>query len=71
MDEQTKSIRDFVIMYNKISEHCFRRCVTSFNDRELSADEVTCVERCAAKEILLNNRFIKVFLSVRETMKPM
>ena len=35
-----KKLRDFILTYNKIVDHCFTSCVFSFNGRELVEDEV-------------------------------
>lgn len=32
--------KDFLLLYNVMSESCFLRCVTTFNSRALTEDEV-------------------------------
>lgn len=33
-------LRDFIMTYNQIADECFNNCVFSFNNRDLTNDEV-------------------------------
>lgn len=34
-------LRDFLLVYNRMTEICFQRCSSNFNYRNLTMDEVT------------------------------
>ncbi|XP_058805365.1 mitochondrial import inner membrane translocase subunit Tim10 B-like [Phymastichus coffea] len=57
--------RDFLKLYNQISDICFNRCANSFNTRTVEADEKKCVEACAQKFILTNHRIMEIFMEVQ------
>lgn len=44
-------MRDFMTIYNKMSEQCFANCVNDLGQRKLSNDECVCVDRCVTKGI--------------------
>ncbi|CAM9215549.1 unnamed protein product [Lampetra fluviatilis] len=46
---QMRNLKDFLLVYNAMSEHCFTHCVSNLNVRSLTADEDSCVSRCAGR----------------------
>lgn len=36
-------------MFTRMTDQCYRKCVTHYNDSELSKGESVCVERCVYK----------------------
>lgn len=44
-----RQMKDFLEMFNKVTETCFNNCVTSLLDREVSSEENTCLDRCVTK----------------------
>lgn len=36
-------LKDFLTLYNKVTELCFNRCVDNFNERDLAKHEVGCL----------------------------
>lgn len=60
-----RQFKDFLVLYNQISERCFNLCVTGFNDRTLSADETACVDRCVGKHINVNHKIMSVYTEVQ------
>ncbi|XP_022915503.1 mitochondrial import inner membrane translocase subunit Tim10B [Onthophagus taurus] len=63
---QLKTFRDFLQLYNVMSDLCFSNCITTLNSRELNPEEELCVDRCASKYINCNNRLIKVYSGMQE-----
>ncbi|XP_014224959.1 mitochondrial import inner membrane translocase subunit Tim10 B-like [Trichogramma pretiosum] len=63
--DQIRNFRDFLMIYNKISDTCFTSCANSFMTREVEPDEAACVESCAKKYILTNHRMMKVFIEAQ------
>ncbi|KAF0313498.1 Mitochondrial import inner membrane translocase subunit Tim10B [Amphibalanus amphitrite] len=58
-------LRDFLQMYNRISETCFTQCISSLLERDVQSDEVACVQRCADKHINSNQKIMQVFMEVQ------
>lgn len=65
MEYQTTSnichIRDFLNIYNQLSEHCFKPCVGDMNPRQLLPHEIRCLEHCTEKFAKLNRRFMYLY----------
>ncbi|KAK8766886.1 hypothetical protein V5799_006333 [Amblyomma americanum] len=39
-DAAIRNFRDFLLIYNRMTETCFRHCVNNLNYRDLTPDEV-------------------------------
>ncbi|KAK7790647.1 hypothetical protein R5R35_006540 [Gryllus longicercus] len=63
-----RNFKDFLQLYNAISESCFTRCVNNFNERELSLDEAKCVEFCAGKHVKMNHKVMEVYMEVQSVI---
>eukprot|EP00092_Neocalanus_flemingeri_P066090 GFUD01080472.1.p3 GENE.GFUD01080472.1~~GFUD01080472.1.p3 ORF type:complete len:116 (+),score=48.70 GFUD01080472.1:36-383(+) len=63
-DEESglRNFRDFLTVYNQMSEMCFQRCVVSMNSRELTLEEQACTDVCAEKQMKFNNRIMGVYM---------
>lgn len=59
---QLRNIKDFLILYNAITEHCFGKCVTNLKKPKLVESERTCVNGCAALYLQTNQRFMQQFM---------
>ncbi|EFX79889.1 hypothetical protein DAPPUDRAFT_52086, partial [Daphnia pulex] len=57
--------KDFLLVFNKMSETCFTRCVNTFQTRELTEDEDKCVEMCSTKNIRVNHKIMSVYMEVQ------
>ncbi|KRY42979.1 Exosome complex component RRP41, partial [Trichinella spiralis] len=55
-------LRQFLILYNSLTEVCFNSCVYSLNGRSLITDERQCVARCVEKNIRGNERILATIL---------
>jgi len=45
-------------MYNRMSEMCFKKCVTKFSEAELAPGETTCVDRCCVKYVQVQQKIM-------------
>ncbi|PVD34391.1 hypothetical protein C0Q70_05663 [Pomacea canaliculata] len=57
-----RTMRDFLELYNKLTHHCFDACVKNFNYRDLTTEEVQCVNCCSDKYIGFNQRHMLIFM---------
>ncbi|EDV46722.1 mitochondrial import inner membrane translocase subunit Tim10B [Drosophila erecta] len=68
MDSNLRNLKDFLTLYNKVTELCFSRCVDNFSQRDLDGQEDTCVDRCATKFARFNQNMMKVYVDVQSTI---
>ena len=57
-----RNFKDFLSIYNQMSEMCFNRCVINLNHRQLSEEEQVCSDVCAEKQMKYNNRIMGVYM---------
>lgn len=57
-ETQQRGLKDFLTVYNMITEYCFDKCVSKFNERAASQNEASCVDTCAVKYVNYNQRFM-------------
>lgn len=60
-----QDFRDFLLIYNRMTEMCFKQCVNNLNYRELTNDESVCVERCVSKSISVNHKMMSIYMEVQ------
>ncbi|XP_056646094.1 mitochondrial import inner membrane translocase subunit Tim10 B [Diorhabda sublineata] len=60
-----RNFKDFLLLYNKMTEMCFKRCVDNVNSRTLDGQEAECIEDCSSKFIKYNNRLMQNFVHVQ------
>ncbi|KAL9871458.1 mitochondrial import inner membrane translocase subunit Tim10B [Glossina fuscipes] len=65
MDPNLRNLKDFLTLYNRITELCFDRCVDNFNGRVLSNTENICVNHCVNKFARFNQAMMKVYVEVQ------
>ncbi|XP_070167963.1 mitochondrial import inner membrane translocase subunit Tim10 B [Polyergus mexicanus] len=65
---QLRNFRDFLLLYNQISETCFKKCANTFLTREITSDEDLCVSNCAQKYIHANHKIMEIFMEVQPIM---
>lgn len=58
-------MRDFLTVFNTVSEACFNHCVNTFADRTTTNDEISCMERCVTKYLGLNRKVMEVFVELQ------
>ena len=61
VDAGLRNFRDFLSVYNQMSESCFNRCIINLNHRNLSDEEKACTDVCAEKQMKFNNRLMSVY----------
>lgn len=67
-DGQLRNLRDFLLVYNRMTEICFQRCTSNFNYRNLTMDEERCVDNCAGKLIRTNHRLMGTYVQLMPAM---
>ncbi|XP_033225251.1 mitochondrial import inner membrane translocase subunit Tim10 B-like [Belonocnema kinseyi] len=61
---EIRNFRDFLLLYNQISETCFKHCANTFITREITPDENNCVNNCAQKFVNTNHRIMEVYSEI-------
>lgn len=54
--------RDFLQLYNKLTELCFQHCADNFYTRDLSNEESTCLDKCVLKFSNVNQRIMNAYV---------
>ncbi|XP_077398843.1 mitochondrial import inner membrane translocase subunit Tim10 B [Vanacampus margaritifer] len=67
-EQQLRNLRDFLLVYNRMTEICFQRCTSNFNYRNLTMDEERCVDNCAGKLIRSNHRLMGTYVQLMPRM---
>ncbi|XP_058718508.1 mitochondrial import inner membrane translocase subunit Tim10 B [Poecile atricapillus] len=62
--QQLRSLRDFLLVYNRMTELCFRHCVCNLNYRLLTGREESCLESCAARLVRANHRLMGAYVGL-------
>ncbi|XP_040195844.1 mitochondrial import inner membrane translocase subunit Tim10 B [Rana temporaria] len=62
--QQLRNLRDFLMVYNKMTEMCFTRCAKNLNYRSLTMDEDKCLDSCATKFIRSNHRLMAAYVGL-------
>ncbi|NXK92470.1 T10B translocase, partial [Formicarius rufipectus] len=57
-------LRDFLLVYNRMTELCFRHCVYSLNYRLLTGSEESCLDSCAARLVRANHRLMSAYVGL-------
>ncbi|XP_020279596.1 mitochondrial import inner membrane translocase subunit Tim10 B-like [Pseudomyrmex gracilis] len=65
---QLRNFKDFLLLYNQISETCFRKCTNTFLSREITSDEDFCISNCAQKYINANHKVMEIFMELQPIM---
>jgi len=54
--------KEFLEIYNRTTERCFRDCVVDLNHRSITLDEDKCLDDCTTKLTNLNHRLLSTFM---------
>uniref|UniRef100_A0A1Q3FB16 Mitochondrial import inner membrane translocase subunit n=1 Tax=Culex tarsalis TaxID=7177 RepID=A0A1Q3FB16_CULTA len=65
MNIELRNLKDFLGLYNRVTELCFSSCVDNFNVRDLSPAEIRCAENCVGKFTNTNQRLMQVYMDVQ------
>ncbi|KAI6240651.1 Zf-Tim10-DDP domain-containing protein [Aphelenchoides fujianensis] len=66
--ENILQLKEFLGVYNTLTERCFGACVRQFNDHELDAEETKCTKQCIDKQMRVNKRLMNVFAELGPKM---
>ncbi|XP_041090655.1 mitochondrial import inner membrane translocase subunit Tim10 B-like [Polyodon spathula] len=66
--QQMRNLRDFLLVYNKMTDICFSRCASNLNYRTLTMDEESCLDSCAGKLIRSNHRLMGAYVKLMPTI---
>ncbi|KAM3869231.1 mitochondrial import inner membrane translocase subunit Tim10 B [Diretmus argenteus] len=66
--DQLRNLKDFLLVYNRMTEICFQRCTSNFNYRNLTMDEERCADSCAGKLIRSNHRLMGTYVQLMPKM---
>lgn len=61
---QLRNLRDFLLVYNRMTEICFSRCVSNMNYRTVTMEEERCLDSCASKLIRSNHRLMSAYVGL-------
>ncbi|NXV53639.1 T10B translocase, partial [Uria aalge] len=57
-------LRDFLLVYNRMTELCFQHCVSNLNYRLLTGSEERCLDGCAGKLVHANHRLMRAYVAL-------
>lgn len=57
-----RETKDYILLYNKLSERCFQSCVSTLYGNHLAENEISCVNACTLRYVAFNQRMMKMFL---------
>ncbi|NXA26514.1 T10B translocase, partial [Ibidorhyncha struthersii] len=57
-------LRDFLLVYNRMTELCFRHCISNLNYRLLTGSEERCLDGCAGKLVHTNHRLMRAYVAL-------
>ncbi|XP_003394141.1 mitochondrial import inner membrane translocase subunit Tim10 B-like isoform X2 [Bombus affinis] len=60
-----RNMKDFHNLFNQMSETCFKTCVSTFMSRDISTEEIQCIENCSGKHIHANHKIMEIFMEVQ------
>lgn len=65
MDPQVRQFKDFLQLYNTITEKCFNSCVDNLLSRNVENNEDSCVGYCVDKFAKVNQRIMGTYVEVQ------
>lgn len=54
-------LRDFLLVYNRMTEICFQRCTSNFNYRNLTMDEVRGPRTIQSPAVFMSGQLVEVY----------
>ncbi|XP_060066847.1 uncharacterized protein LOC132547106 [Ylistrum balloti] len=65
-----QNMREYMMLYNNLTERCFWSCAVLQHDNRLSPQEKSCVENCTDRYVSYNQRLMPTFAqNYQERMK--
>jgi len=57
-------MRDQLQLYNRLTQGCFRECVSTFHQKALTKEETKCISNCASKFLNMSKRVGQRFAEI-------
>jgi len=61
-EESLRNFKEFLEIYNRTTERCFRDCIVDLSRRDLTTEEDKCLDDCTTKLTKLNHRLLGTFM---------
>ncbi|CAJ0937125.1 unnamed protein product, partial [Mesorhabditis belari] len=59
--QDISQLREFLTVYNTLTERCFNNCISDFNAHKPLVQEQDCVNKCIDKSMRVNRRLMLSF----------
>ncbi|CAG7833253.1 unnamed protein product [Allacma fusca] len=57
-------LKEFLLLFNKLSDRCFRRCVYTLGSATLTGEERNCIDTCLSKNVNFNQKTLALFMEI-------
>ncbi|XP_014675762.1 PREDICTED: mitochondrial import inner membrane translocase subunit Tim10 B-like [Priapulus caudatus] len=64
MKAGVRNFRDFLQLYNNVTQTCFDACVTDMHYRKMTDSEGSCIDTCSSKFVNVNHRMMSLFMEL-------
>ena len=57
-------LKNFLYLFNRLSERCFKRCVYTLGQVTLTGDEKGCIDTCLTKNVNFNQKIMSLYMEI-------